>query len=119
MQYQPIEIITAELKSSALDSELITGFGQACAYRLFSHKTYLVIPSTDSGTSDEMLDRLTTLCRIFGIGLVTYDSSNIDDPNFQALMRAIKYEPDMFYVEDFLSNLERSIPKNDFEELLY
>ena len=36
------EIVTAEIK---IDTQsLITAFGQACAYLLFSHKVYIVIP---------------------------------------------------------------------------
>lgn len=38
----PIEIVSAELKVDTKD--LITAFGQACSYKLFSHKSYLVIP---------------------------------------------------------------------------
>ncbi len=34
------EIVSAEVKLDA--ASLITAFGQACAYRLFSHKSYLV-----------------------------------------------------------------------------
>ena len=36
------EIITAEVKTDTRN--LITAFGQACSYRLFSHRCYLVIP---------------------------------------------------------------------------
>lgn len=38
----PTEIISAEIKTDA--SNLITAFGQACSYRLFSHRSYLVVP---------------------------------------------------------------------------
>ncbi|MCX7022006.1 MAG: hypothetical protein NTW26_07010, partial [bacterium] len=36
------EVVTAEIKLDS--SQLITAFGQACAYKLFSHKVYLVVP---------------------------------------------------------------------------
>ena len=63
----PTEIISAEIK---LDSaSLITAFGQACAYRLFSHKSYIVVP-VDSPEDD--IARLDTLGRIFGIGLILF-----------------------------------------------
>ena len=47
------EIVSAEIKSNT--SQLITAFGQACAYKLFSHKCYLVVPKQ---SSQEDLDRL-------------------------------------------------------------
>jgi hypothetical protein len=44
----PVEIISAEIKTDT--SQLVTAFGQACAYNLFSHKTYLVIPKSSPKT---------------------------------------------------------------------
>ena len=38
----PTEIVSAEVKIDPVG--LITAFGQACAYRLFSHKSYIVVP---------------------------------------------------------------------------
>lgn len=37
-----LEVVVAEVKTDC--SQPITAFGQACAYRLFAHKSYLVIP---------------------------------------------------------------------------
>lgn len=52
----PIEVISAELK---LDTGgLITAFGQACSYKLFSHKSYIVIPSQSSEDDIARLDAL-------------------------------------------------------------
>src|SRR4030042_6383370 len=42
----PAEIVSAEIKTDS--NSLITAFGQACSYRLFSHKVYLVIPNSSS-----------------------------------------------------------------------
>jgi hypothetical protein len=42
----PIEIVSAEIKVAS--DGLITAFGQACAYKLFSHKSYIAIPKTAS-----------------------------------------------------------------------
>jgi len=39
-----LEIVSAEVKTNP--NESIVAFGQAMAYRLFSHKVYLVLPST-------------------------------------------------------------------------
>jgi hypothetical protein len=73
----PTEIISAEIKSDS--NGLITAFGQACAYKIFSHKSYIVVPK-DSQIED--ITRLDTLCRQFGIGLILFDALNKDNPSF-------------------------------------
>jgi len=95
------EIVSAEVKLDP--SSLITAFGQACAYRLFSHKSYLVVPATAS--SDDIA-RLDTLARIFGIGLILFDASAPEDPQFDIRVRAQKHEPDMFYVNQCMKIIE-------------
>lgn len=102
----PIEIISAEIKTDT--DQLITAFGQACAYKLFSHKVYLVIPQ-DSGETDK--SRLESLCLRFGIGLITFDRNNKENPNFQIRTRAIKSEPDYFYVNEYLRRLGNELKK--------
>ena len=89
----PTEIVTAEIKLDS--SNLITAFGQACAYRLFSHKSYIVVPFN---SLEGDIARLDTLSRIFGIGLILFDSLKPKLPNFEIRVRASKHEPDMFYV---------------------
>lgn len=97
----PTEIVSGEIK---IDSNgLITAFGQACAYKIFSHKSYIVVPN-DSQIED--ITRLDTLCRQFGIGLILFDSTNIEDPNFEIRARAVKHEPDMFFVNRNLKIIE-------------
>jgi hypothetical protein len=91
----PPEIISAEIKTE--DSMLVTAFGQACAYKLFSHKTYLVIPRT-AGRDD--IDRLDSLCLVLGIGLVLFDSTSPGKPEFEIRVRPAKHAPDMFYVNE-------------------
>jgi hypothetical protein len=66
------EIVSAEIKIDG--SSLITAFGQACAYFLFSHKSYLVVPKS---SPEDDLDRIDVLCQLFGIGLVLFDSLSI------------------------------------------
>src|SRR3990172_9650802 len=73
----PIEIVSGEIKPDL--SQLVTAFGQACAYCLFSHKSYLVI--SDKSPDDEVA-RLDALCQVFGIGFVLFDSDNPKDPRF-------------------------------------
>jgi hypothetical protein len=102
----PTEIISAEIK---IDSNgLITAFGQACAYKIFSHKSYIVVPN-DSLTED--ITRLDTLCRQFGIGLILFDNKNVEDPNFEIRARAVKHEPDMFFVNKNLKLIEDKLFK--------
>lgn len=97
----PTEIISAEIKLDP--AGLITAFGQACAYKLFAHKSYIVVPQS---SSDEDVARLDALCRIFGIGLVLFDPTNKDAPDFSIRVRASREEPDMFYVNKYLKLVE-------------
>ncbi|OLS22218.1 MAG: hypothetical protein HeimC3_32220 [Candidatus Heimdallarchaeota archaeon LC_3] len=101
----PTEIISAEIKLNP--SELIKAFGQACAYRLFSHKVYLVIPISSS--IDE-LERIDSLCLIFGIGLVLFDSDDKVDPKFVIKNRPQKFDPDIFYTNSYIDKIEKSRP---------
>jgi hypothetical protein len=89
----PTEIVSGEIKADTKD--LITAFGQACSYKLFSHKSYIVIPKN---SPQDDISKLDALCLIFGIGLVLFDSSNVSDPQFEIRVRPIKHDPDMFYV---------------------
>ncbi len=95
------QIISAEIKAETRD--LITAFGQACSYKLFSHKSYLVIPNN---SPEEDKERLDALCLFFGIGLIYFDSNNPDDPQFDIRVRPQKHEPDMFYVNKFIKIIE-------------
>lgn len=100
----PTEIVCVEVK---LDSNaLITAFGQACSYKLFSHKSYLVVPRD---SSEEDLARLDALCRIFGIGLILFDAKSPDKPEFDIRVRAAKQEPDMFYVNKNMKLVEEEL----------
>jgi hypothetical protein len=96
-----VEIVSAEIKTDT--NQLITAFGQACAYKLFSHKVYLVIPKD----AEKDIARLESLCLRFGIGLILFDSKNPKDPKFEIRTRAIKNEPDYFYVNEYLKKLSK------------
>jgi hypothetical protein len=97
----PCEIVAAEIKLEV--SQLVTAFGQACAYCLFAHKSYLVIPK--DAPVDE-IDRIDALCQVFGIGLVLFDSNNAEDPDFDIRVTPQKHEPDMFYVNKYMKQVE-------------
>ncbi len=102
----PTEIIVGEIKIDT--NGLITAFGQACAYKIFSHKSYIVVPN-DSQIED--ITRLDTLCRQFGIGFILFDNQNPKDPKFEIRVRAIKHEPDMFFVNKNLKLIEDKLFK--------
>ena len=100
----PVEIVSAEIKTET--NQLITAFGQACAYKLFSHKCYLVIPKQSS--QDEVA-RLDSLCQLFGIGLVLFNVENPNTPDFIIRVRPNKHEPDFFYTNKYMSKIEKEL----------
>lgn len=102
VKHEP-EIISAEMKTD--NNQLITAFGQACAYRLFSHKVYLVIPKA---SADADIERIDSLCRIYGIGLVLFDIDPAQ-PNFEIRVRPAKFEPDLFYTNKFMKLIEKEL----------
>lgn len=94
-----LEIVSAEIK---IDPQAtIVAFGQAIAYRLFSSKSYLVLPNT---VSPEELSRIESLSALFGLGLVVFDLDP-KEPHFTIRARAQRYNPDMFYVNEFADRL--------------
>jgi len=104
------QIISGEIKTDP--NQTIVAFGQACAYRLFSHRVYVVVPKT---TSEEDLSRLEALGLLYGIGLITFDL-DIDNPNYTIVVRAALSEPDPFHVNKVAGHLrDYSVP--DFNRL--
>ena len=101
----PIEIISAEIKADT--NQLVAAFGQACSYKLFSHKVYLVVPKE----AERDVGRIESLCSRFGIGLILFDRSNPQNPNFEIRTRATKSEPDYFYVNEYLRRLGKDSKK--------
>lgn len=100
----PTDIVSAEIKVDT--QNLITAFGQACSYKLFSHKCYIVVPK-DSSQDD--ISKLDALCLIFGIGLVLFDKNNVQNPQFEIRVRPLKHEPDMFYVNKYIKLIEKDL----------
>ena len=97
----PVEIVSAEIKPDV--SQLVTAFGQACAYCLFSHKTYLVVASK---SPDDEIARLDALCQVFGLGLVLFDSDNPKNPNYTIRSRPRYQQPDLFYANRYMKLIE-------------
>lgn len=100
----PTEIVSAEIKADT--KNLITAFGQACAYKLFSHKSYIVVPKN---SSQDDISKLDALCLIFGIGLILFDNTNAEEPQFEIRVRPIRHEPDMFYVNKHMKLIEKEL----------
>ena len=100
----PVEIVSAEIKVEP--TQLVTAFGQACAYCLFSHRAYLVVPK--QALQDEIA-RLDSLCQVFGVGLVLFDARNPKAPEFEIRVRPKKQEPDMFYANKYMKLIEAEL----------
>ncbi len=106
----PLEVVSGELK---VDPQApVVAFGQAVAYRLFSAKTYIAMPSS---LTEEDQSRLEALCMLFGVGLALFDL-DVDKPNFAIRVRAQRFTPDMFYVNEFADRLRYHDP-DIFEQL--
>lgn len=103
-KFEP-QIVTAEIK--AVPGQPVVAFGQAVAYRLFSHKSYIVIPN--STTSDD-INRLKSLCSIHGVGLITFSLVK-ERPDYTVVVLPITAAPDMFYVNSMLERLKVSEPR--------
>lgn len=95
-----IEIVSAEIKTDP--QQPVVAFGQAIAYRLFSSKTYVAMPTT---IGEDDLSRLEALCMLFGVGLVLFEP-NPREPNFSIRVRAQRFFPDMFYVNELADRLK-------------
>ncbi|MCK4628154.1 MAG: hypothetical protein KAT56_04075, partial [Sedimentisphaerales bacterium] len=77
-----------------------------CSYKLFSHKSYVVIPKK---SLQDDISRLDALCLIFGMGLVLFDTNDVNDPKYEIKARPVKYDPDMFYVNKVLKIVEKDL----------
>jgi len=86
----PTEVVSAEIKADP--SQLVVAFGQACAYRLFSHRVYLVVPEIATDTA-----RLESMCLTVDIGLVTFSPRDPKRPQFRLRVRPRTHVPDLFY----------------------
>lgn len=100
--YLPPEIISAKINID--QNQLINSLGQCCAYKIFSHKVYLCVPKQ---TENEIILKIQSICSRFGIGLITFDKDNIENPNFRIIIKATKSEPDYFYVNDYIAKLSK------------
>ena len=94
----PPVIVTAEIKVKEDPNAILKGFGQCCAYKLFSHKVYLVVPNCRASQSE---GSLVDMCRNHQIGLVVFDKeAGTDDPKWETILRAPTIEPDYSDLND-------------------
>ena len=101
LKFEP-QIVSAEIKIDP--NQPVIAFGQAIAYRLFSHKSYIVLPDT---TSQDDLSRLKALCSIHGVGLVTF-TLDTSAPDYSVIVLPQQASPDMFYANQMLRRLLES-----------
>ncbi len=98
------KIISAEVKTSESAGDILKGFGQCCSYKLFSHKVYLVIPS-----SVKIMPRISALCIRHNIGLVTFDLTDaMDDVDWGGGVKNEPYfeEPDYDFVDTMFDKMK-------------
>lgn len=111
LEHNPVKhpdvVVSAEIKFGYSANELITAFGQACAYKAFSHKVYLVIPNS---SDEDDISRIEALCIIFGMGLILFDTKNSNEPKWEIKTRSLKTDPDYFYLNQ---NAEKIKGKTD------
>lgn len=100
----PEEVLAAEIKTDT--NQLIVAFGQACAYKLFAHRVYLVVPRTAPKVD---LQRLDALAGVVDIGLVKFNPEDPDNPEFAVMARAAKHEPDYFYTNQAISKCAEAL----------
>lgn len=55
--------------------------------------------------TEEDQSRLESLCMLFGVGLVLFDLDK-NNPRFSIRVRAQRFSPDMFYVNEFAERLK-------------
>lgn len=103
LQFEP-QIVSAEIKIDP--NQPMVAFGQAVAYRLFSHKSYIVVPRS---TGEEDMGRLKALCSIHGVGLVTF-TLDTSAPDYTSVVLPARASPDMFYANQMLKRLLAADP---------
>ena len=103
----PTEFVAAEVKSAWDQESLIKGFGQACVYKAFAHKSYLVVPD-EQFSSPEHIARLDALCGLFGVGLCLFNPTQ-RKPKFHIRVRARSQQPDSIHADEFIEALDPKI----------
>lgn len=104
IKFEP-QVVSAEIKIDP--SQPVVAFGQAIAYRLFSHKSYIVVPNT---TNEDDLSRLKALRSIHGVGLVVFTLDK-QSPDYTSIVPPALANPDWFYTNQTMRRLLDGAPK--------
>jgi hypothetical protein len=75
-------------------------------YKLFSHRSYLVVPNRSSADD---LGRLEALCPRVGVGLVLFNADDKSNPDFSIRVRAARSDPEGFYINRNLKLIEEKL----------
>ena len=104
----PLEIIAVEIKDEGYSP--VEALGQAMAYKLFAHRTWLILPDGSD------LDRIEGIAISANIGLVSF--SNVKDGfEFVTLNRPAAGHPDFTEVNNILEELKEK-DKKKYNELI-
>ncbi len=107
--YQPpLEIIAVEIKDAGYSP--VEALGQAMAYKLFAHRTWLILPD------DNELDRIEGIAISANIGLVSF-SKDGNSFSFVTLNRPSVGHPDFTEVNKILDELKEKDRKK-YNELI-
>lgn len=104
----PLEIIAVEIKDE--DYYPVEALGQAMAYKLFAHRTWLILPD------DSNLDRIEGIAISANIGLISF-SKEKDGFEFVTLNRPATGHPDFTEVNKKLEELKEK-DKKKYNELI-
>ncbi len=108
--YRPIiELVAVEIKDEGYLP--IEALGQAMAYKLFAHRTWLILPDEDN----EDISRIQGIAITANIGLVSFARKE-DGFEFITRNRPISGRPDLMEVNSMLEKLKRD--KQKYYELI-
>ena len=107
--YKPLlEIVAVEIKDAGYSP--VEALGQAMAYKLFAHRTWLILPE------DKDIDRIEGIAISANIGLISF--TRIKDVfEFKTLNRPLSGQPDFAEVNKILEDL-RQKDKKKYNELI-
>ena len=102
--YQPaLEIIAVEVKNAGYSP--VEALGQAMAYKLFAHRTWLILPE------DSDLDRIEGIAMSANIGLISF-TEGTGGYSFTTLNRPVSGYPDFNEVNRTLDDLKKKDKKS-------
>ncbi len=108
--YRPIlELIAVEIKKEGYSP--VEALGQAMAYKLFAHRTWLILPDDDHAD----IERIQGIAITANVGLISFlrKSEGLD---FTTLNRPISGRPDLNEVNEMLDKFKKD--KQKYYELI-